>query len=97
MTPATGIYAWTQECPVQNRIAVVLSRLPSAPECGVTTRFELPLSRMEIADYLGLTIETVSRQFTKLRKLGVIVVENSRIITIPDLNRLATVAGFELS
>lgn len=83
----------------QEKIASLLCYLASHldPEAGVTTRFELPLSRMEIADYLGLTIETVSRQFTKLRKLGLIVVENSRIITIPDLNRLAAVAGFDLS
>jgi CRP/FNR family transcriptional regulator, anaerobic regulatory protein len=38
-------------------------------------RFELALSRSEIADYLGLTIETVSRQITSLKRSGVISVE----------------------
>lgn len=51
--------------------------------------FELPLTRADIADFLGLTIETVSRQMTKLRKDGVIAIENNRTVTVPDLDRLA--------
>ena len=34
--------------------------------------FDIPLKRSDIADFLGLTIETVSRQLTKLRHAGVI-------------------------
>lgn len=34
--------------------------------------FELPMKRSDIADFLGMTIETVSRNLTKLRKLGII-------------------------
>lgn len=51
--------------------------------------FDLPLTRADIADFLGLTIETVSRQITKLRKDGVIVVENNRHVTVADIKRLA--------
>ena len=50
--------------------------------------FELALKRSDIADYLGLTIETVSRQMTKLRKAGIIDIQNNRHIRIPDLGRL---------
>lgn len=50
--------------------------------------FEIPLKRADIADFLGLTIETVSRQLTKLRKSGVIVIENNRTVKIPDMDRL---------
>lgn len=50
--------------------------------------FDLPLTRADIADFLGLTIETVSRQLTKLRKDGVIKIENNRHITVPDIERL---------
>src|SRR5262245_64390456 len=36
------------------------------------TSFELPMTRTDIGDFLGLTIETVSRTFSKLKQLGLI-------------------------
>lgn len=51
-------------------------------------RFDLPLKRTDIADFLGLTIETVSRQLTRLRKAGVIQIENTRTIIATDLEAL---------
>ena len=50
--------------------------------------FDLPLSRADIADSLGLTVETVSRQITKLRSEGVIRVENSRHVIVENMARL---------
>jgi len=55
--------------------------------------FDLPLSRAEIADFLGLTIETVSRQFTRLRSDGVIRIEHTRHVIVDDLGRLTARAG----
>jgi CRP/FNR family transcriptional regulator len=52
------------------------------------TSFEIPLKRADIADFLGLTIETVSRQLTKLRKSGVISIINNRSVNIPDMRAL---------
>lgn len=57
------------------------------------SRFELPLSRSEIADFLGLTIETVSRQLTRLRNEGVIRIEHNRHIVVEAPSILATRAG----
>ena len=61
---------------------------PEAAEAGERVRFELPLTRADIADFLGLTIETVSRQLTKLRQRGVIAITNNRLVDVPDLDRL---------
>ena len=46
------------------------------------------LSRTEIADYLGLTIETVSRQLARLRDRGVLSVGASRTVTIHRRDQL---------
>ena len=55
--------------------------------------FELPLTREEMADYLGLTLETVSRQMSALKRDGVIGLEGKRLIAIPDFDRLVEEAG----
>lgn len=55
----------------------------------------LPMSRTDIADYLGLTIETVSRTFTKLRKSGVIELKTSQDVVIRNLEDLQLLANGE--
>lgn len=63
---------------------------PSAGAKGV--KFDLPLSRLEIADYLGLTIETVSRQLSALKAAGVISLPSQREVHVPDLEALEKAA-----
>lgn len=60
---------------------------------GPSIEIELPLTRADIADYLGLTIETVSRQFTSLKRRGVLETHATRRIFIPDVDALMDVAG----
>lgn len=53
----------------------------------------LAMTRNEIADHLGLTLETVSRGFSRLRQLGVIRLDGADRVTLGDLDRLAELAG----
>lgn len=55
--------------------------------------FELPLTREAMSEYLGLTLETVSRQMSSLRKEGLILTEGKRRITIPDFDKLLEETG----
>jgi CRP/FNR family transcriptional regulator, anaerobic regulatory protein len=55
--------------------------------------FELPLTREAMADYLGLTLETVSRQISALKRDGLIRVQGNRHVTVPDFQRLMAEAG----
>ena len=81
----------------EERIAGFLLMLhDKAPECahedGTLT---LHMKRADIADYLGLTVETVSRSFTKLRKAGVLGAEMAGRIQIAGRERLAAIANGE--
>ena len=55
--------------------------------------FDLKLTREAMADYLGLTLETVSRQISALKKDGVIMLQGKRHVTVPDMQRLMEEAG----
>jgi CRP/FNR family transcriptional regulator, anaerobic regulatory protein len=79
-------------------LLMLARRVPKsgAGEAGENSvRFELPFTRAEMADYLGLTLETVSRQFSLLKKKRVIGLPSSRDITIPDLELLSAIAQLE--
>jgi len=72
----------------------VVSFLLEMAERGPTGEpVTLPMSRQDIADYLGLTIETVSRTLTSLESLDAIALPNSRRIVLRDraaLSRLSS-------
>jgi len=75
-----------------------LSERLSPGNCEVNSdtgakRFALPFSRQQIADVLGLTIETVSRQFTRLKSEGLLDLPSRREVTIIDRDALAGEAG----
>lgn len=54
---------------------------------------ELPMTRTDIADYLGLTIETVSRCFTKLRGEGLIATPDPHTVQLLDRRKLDLLAA----
>jgi CRP-like cAMP-binding protein len=63
---------------------VVSFVLDMAERVGIDEPIELPMSRYDIADYLGLTIETVSRVLGALRRAGAISVPQAQRIDIRD-------------
>jgi CRP/FNR family nitrogen fixation transcriptional regulator len=60
----------------------VVGFLLEMAERNLASEFDLPMSRQDIADYLGLTIETVSRTLTQLANSGAIAVPTSRHIVL---------------
>ena len=82
----------------EQRVATFLldlsTRFPVEEEVGTQPgAFALRLSRGQIADVLGLTIETVSREFTKLKKAGVVSLPNRREVAIEDREALEDLAS----
>ncbi len=82
----------------QEKIAtflVILARRAKAngAAAGSAMVVELPITRESIGDYLGLTIETVSRQLTGLRKAGIVELVDARHLRIPDFAVLLDAAG----
>ncbi|MGL4404621.1 MAG: Crp/Fnr family transcriptional regulator, partial [Notoacmeibacter sp.] len=64
---------------------------PEVSSLGATPTYEIPLKRVDIADFLGLTAETVSRQIAKLRYSGLVTFHNNnRAFQVPDLQKLKT-------
>lgn len=55
--------------------------------------FDLPLTRESMSDFLGLTLETVSRQISALKKDGVIEMVGNRHVCVPNLQTLLQEAG----
>jgi CRP/FNR family transcriptional regulator len=80
---------------IASLVAIIARREASLhmKETGRGMVVDLPLTREEMADYLGLTLETVSRQISALKKDGVIRLEGNRHVIIPDFDRLVEEAG----
>ncbi|MHC4049259.1 helix-turn-helix domain-containing protein [Bradyrhizobium sp. 25ACV] len=66
----------------EERVAGFL--LEMAGRNAAAQSIELPMTRQDIADYLGLTIETVSRTLSQLAQSGTIALETSRRILLRD-------------
>lgn len=65
---------------------------PAEADGSQKVQFDLPLSRTEMAEYLGLRVETVSRQIRELHSCGVIEIAGGRGIRIPSMAALERMA-----
>jgi CRP/FNR family transcriptional regulator, anaerobic regulatory protein len=55
--------------------------------------FELPMSRTDIGDFLGLTIETVSRTLSKFKSMGLLALPQCNQVALLDIENLAGIAN----
>jgi len=75
----------------QERVASFLLEMAARMSCDKA--FELPMSRQDIADYLGLTIETVSRTLTHLENTAAIELPSSRHVVLRNRAALGRLNG----
>jgi CRP-like cAMP-binding protein len=75
----------------QERVAAFLLEMAERVPAG--NLVELPMSRQDIADYLGLTIETVSRTLTQLETSAAIALPSSRRIVLRNRNALTEMSA----
>lgn len=80
----------------EERVAAFLLEISGrlAPQGGEgpLDRFDFPFSRQQVADVLGLTIETVSRQFTRFKRTGLVDLPSRRAVEIRDRAALKLLA-----
>ncbi|MCB1730527.1 MAG: fumarate/nitrate reduction transcriptional regulator Fnr [Halieaceae bacterium] len=59
------------------------------------TQFRLPMSRVDIGNYLGLTVETVSRVFSRMQKMEILLVDNKeiQILDVDGLKKMANLGA----
>jgi len=86
----------TAHASAEARLAALLhdfAASASQSSCHLAIEFELPLTRGEIANMLGLTIETVSRKLGELEDTGAITRKGKRGIKVLDAELLQDISG----
>lgn len=74
------------------RVCFLLKLQLERPKNRERQKIDLVMTRQDIADHLGLTIETVSRAFSKLKKEGLIDIHSAHTIEVLDLEQLENLA-----
>ena len=91
---AHGLVIMLARMTASERVATMLLRLAkrlSSQEHG--TNLRLPMRRRDVADHLGLTVETVSRVMTQLKNSACIAMHGPYAIQILDMAQLARISG----
>jgi len=76
----------------KQRVASFLLRLAGREDAMAGERLDVPMSRNDIADYLGMTIETVCRALAALRDENIVTVPNSHQFILNDVGALRAIA-----
>jgi CRP/FNR family transcriptional regulator len=81
----------------QSRLAIFLLQLMRRwrPKVSPAEEVRIPMSRRDIADYLGLTTETISRAFSTLKSASVIDLPRKNLAIVRDRARLLEIAAVE--
>lgn len=83
----------SRRCPDERVASFLLSYCtPTVSDTYIKATIDLPMSRIDIADYLGLTQETVCRVLTRLRQANIIKVDGRHKLTVNNLSMLQTFA-----
>ncbi|MEP7222733.1 MAG: Crp/Fnr family transcriptional regulator [Novosphingobium sp.] len=93
---ARNLLALSNRRSAQSQVAglvLALGHAASDSPCHSAAQFDLPLTRGEMAELLGLTIETVSRQLSALETKGLLRRKGSRGIELTEPKRLAELAA----
>jgi len=77
----------------KQRLASFLLRLADRTDVRAGERLDLAMGRLDIADHLGMTIETVCRAIAALRDARVITVPNSHQLILNDLRALRALSA----
>jgi CRP/FNR family transcriptional regulator len=76
----------------EERIASFLVRLAAGMDTGPQPVVTLPMSRLDIADHLGLTIETVSRTLSRFKRAGLIDLPSRQQVALRRIDRIRALA-----
>lgn len=79
------------------KICAFLLEMSARSDVALGSIISLPMSRYDIADYLGLAVETVSRTFTALRRECIIALIGSRRVRVLDPERLGRFGHADVS
>jgi CRP-like cAMP-binding protein len=75
------------------RVTMFLRLLEQNSPLGKDSRIEVPMSRLDAANYLGLSLEAVSRALSELERSGIIAFEGRRSVRVLDRARFESIAA----